>query len=194
MNPLVRSLAITPWGYKGWVGSAFAAGGAGQIGPGTNGAVTDGMTRDRYGIFGGMKDRRLTAAAEWAQRSDESESGSNTNAAPRVTTDSSGRLLDAFIVARPLEWVNPGEKSNVGIVARLDHFTPNKSPAASAYAGSTPSYNFWILGASYDLTDHITLALDWQNQSGTGFPVPSGANVRAAPDNSTVFVHFQALF
>ena len=43
----VRYLAITPWYYKGFNGSAFQSGGAGQVGPGTNGAITDGLARDR---------------------------------------------------------------------------------------------------------------------------------------------------
>ena len=191
---IMKTFAISPWVYKGWVGSSFAAGGPGQIGPGDNGAITDGMTRDRYGVFAGLRDRRLTAGAEWAQRSDESEHGSNTAAAPRTTADSTGRLFDGFIVARPLEWANPSHQSNLALVARFDHFTPNTSPTAASYAGSTPGYNFWILGASYDVTQRMTFALDWQKQAATGFPTPAGTNVRALPDISTIFLHFQAIF
>jgi len=40
----------------------------------------------------------------------------------------------------------------------------------------------------------MTLALDWQKQTGTSFPAPVGGNVRATPDNSTIFLHFQANF
>lgn len=193
-NAILKTFAISPWAYKGWVGSKFASGGAAQIGPGTNGAVTEGMQRDRYGVFAGVRDRRLTAGAEWAQRSDRSESGDNTTTSPRLTTDSTGRVLDGFIIARPLEWLDSSHQSNFGVVARFDHFTPNTSPAAANYAGTTPAYNFWILGASYDVTQRITLALDWQKQSGTNFPAPLGTNVRATPDNSTIFLHFQASF
>ena len=71
MNPFLRSFTISPWLYLGKVGSAFAAGGAGQQGPGTNGAVTDGLTRNRYGVFAGIKERRLTAGVDYAQRKDE---------------------------------------------------------------------------------------------------------------------------
>ncbi|HTJ23494.1 MAG TPA: hypothetical protein VL383_13915 [Gemmatimonadaceae bacterium] len=193
-NAILKTFAVSPWLYKGWVGSKFASGGAGQIGPGTNGAVTEGMQRDRYGIFAGVRDRRLTAGAEWAQRSDKSEAGDNTTTSPRLTTDSTGRVLDGFVIARPLEWLDSSHPSNFGIVARFDHFTPNTSPTAASYAGTTPSYNFWILGASYDVTQRIALALDWQKQTGTSFPAPLGTNVRATPDNSTIFLHFQASF
>jgi hypothetical protein len=68
MNTIVKSFTISPWFYKGWVGSNFAAGGTGQVGPGTNGAITDGLQRDRYGIFVGVKERRVNAGAEWAVR------------------------------------------------------------------------------------------------------------------------------
>lgn len=194
LGSIIKTFAVSPWFYKGWVGSAFQSGGAGQVGPGTNGAITDGLTRDRYGVFVGVHERRLAAGAEWAQRKDESEKGSNTAAAPRVVTDSTGRLLDGFIVTRPAELFNPSHQSPFSVVARFDHFTPNTSPTAAAYAGSTPSYNFWILGASYDATQRITFALDWQKQMGTSFPAAVGTNVRPTPDASTIFLHFQAIF
>ena len=194
LGSIVKTFTVSPWFYKGWVGSAFAAGGAGQIGPGTNGAITDGLTHDRYGVFVGVRERRLSAGAEWAERKDESEKGSNTAVSPRAVTDSTGRVLDGFVVARPLELINAAHQSNLAIVARFDHFTPNTSPTAASYVGTTPSYNFWILGASYDVTQRMTFALDWQKQAGTSFPTPIGTNVRPAPDNSTIFVHFQAIF
>ena len=194
MNGVIKSFTISPWVYKGWLGSAFQAGGAGQVGPGTNGAITDGLARDRYGVFVGVKDRRLTGGAEWAQRKDESDTGSNTTAAPRIVHDSTGRLFDGFIVARPLEWADASRHSPLSIVARFDHFTPNTSPTAAAYAGTTPSLDFWILGASWDLNQRLTLALDWQKQTGTDFPTPSGTNLRAPADLSTLFLHFQANF
>ena len=40
----------------------------------------------------------------------------------------------------------------------------------------------------------MTFALDWQKQAATGFPTPAGTNVRALPDISTIFLHFQAIF
>ena len=194
MSPILKSFTITPWFYKGYLGSAFASGGAGQVGPGTNGAVTDGLQRDRYGVFTGVRGRRLTVGAEWAQRSDESETGSNTTMAPRVVHDSTGRLLDGFVTVRPIELFDASQKSALGLVARFDRFTPNTSPSAASYAGATPSLDFWILGATWDLNQRITVALDWQKQTGNGFPPAVGTNLRAPADNSNVFFHFQATF
>jgi hypothetical protein len=80
------------------------------------------------------------------------------------------------------------------VFARFDHFTPNTDPTAAAYAGTTPSYNFWVLGVSYDVTARMTFAFDWQAQNPTGFPSPTGTNVRPTPKQSTIFLHWQATF
>lgn len=193
-NPIIKTFAITPWFYFGKTGSAFQAGGAGQVGPGTNGAITDGLTRNRFGIMAAVKERRLTAVAELAERKDGSEAGLNTVASPRVATDSTGRVLDAFIIARPMEWMDASQKSPFSIVARFDKFTPNTSPTSANYAGTTPSYSFIVLGASYDLTSKIILTLDWQNQSPSSFPPVAGTNVKPTPKASTIFLHWQANF
>jgi hypothetical protein len=194
LSPIVRSFTITPWIYKGWVGSQFQSGGAGQIGPGENGAITDGLRRDRFGLFTGIKERRITAGAEYAQRMDQGETGANTAASPVITHDSTGRLIDGFIIGRPLEWLDASRRSNFSVVARYDHFTPSTDPSSPAYAGTTPSYNYWLIGASYDITSRFVLTLDWQVQSPSGFPPPTGTNVRPTPRNSTLFVHWQATF
>lgn len=193
-NGILKTFAISPWFYLGKVGSGFQAGGAGQVGPGTNGAITDGLTRNRYGIFAGVKDRRLTGGVEYAQRKDESEAGANTVVAPRVVTDSTGRLLDGFVVVRPLEWADASKKSGLSLIARFDKFTPNTGPTSANYAGTTPSYSFVVLGGSWDLTSKITLALDWQNQSPSSFPPPGGTNVKPTPKSSILFLHWQANF
>jgi hypothetical protein len=194
LSPILRSFAISPWIYKGMNGSSFAAGGTGQVGPGTNGAITDGLKRDRYGVFAGVRERRISAGVDWAQRLDDSETGSNTAAAPRAVHDSTGRLMDAFIVGRPLEWANPSSPSPLSVIARFDHFTPNTGPTAAAYAGTTPSINFLDVGGSWDLNQRLTLALDWQKQTSTGFPPPTGTNLRAPADASNIVFHLQALF
>ena len=206
----LRNLAITPWGYIGYNGSAFQSGGAGQVGPGTNGAITSGMTRNRFGILATIKDSsicdfrnggrcRLSAGLEYAQRRDASDNGGNTTASPRVVHDSTGRVVDAFLFIRPVEVFDPSRHSPFSLVARFDHFTPQTDPASSVpgaanYAGSTPAYNFVVLGASYDVNQRITLTADWQNQSPTNFPVPTGTNVRPTPQSTIFFIHFVVNF
>src|SRR4029079_2024244 len=159
-SPILRSFSISPWAYLGATASTFAAGGAGQVGP-----ITEGMKRNRYGVFAGLRERRVVAGAEWAQRVDEgSESGLNTIASPRAVRDSTGRVLDAFFIGRTVEWFSANKRSNLSVIARFDHFTPSTDPQGPNYAGTTPSYNFWIAGLGYDLNQRITAALNWQVQ------------------------------
>lgn len=210
MAGVIRNFAITPWYYKGYNGSAFQSGGAGQVGPGTNGAITDGLTRDRYGIFAAVKDTsscdfrnggrcRFVLGGDFAQRTDQSDNGANTAASPRVLHDSTGRLFDAFLFVRPLEVFNPSQKSPFSIIARWDNWTPNTDPGSSVpgaanYAGTTPAYNFFILGASWDMTQRMTFTADYQNQSPTNFPAPTGTNIRPTPQATTLFLHFVVNF
>ncbi len=186
LSPILRSFVITPWVYKGWLASGFASAAVNPVG--------DGLRRDRWGIFAAVKERRITAGAELAQRMDESETGLNTAASPRVVADSTGRVLSAFLIGRPAEWFDPARHSSFSIVGRYDHFTPNTAPSAANYLGNTPAYNYWVLGASYDATSRLTFTLDWQVQSPTDFPPQTGTNFRIAPRTSTVFVHWQATF
>ena len=207
---VARYLTFSPWFYLGYNGSAFQSGGAGQVGPGTNGAITDGMTRNRWGAFLATKDSsicdfrnggrcRFTAGLEYAQRSDQSDNGGNTVASPRVVHDSTGRVFDGFLFIRPLEVFDTKTHSPFSIVGRYDHFTPQTDPSSSIpgaanYAGTTPAYNFVLLGASWDLNQRMTLTADYQHTSPTDFPAPTGTNVRPTPESTTFFLHFVVNF
>ena len=207
---VVRYLAISPWYYKGYNGSAFQSGGAGQVGPGTNGAITDGMTRDRWGLLAAIRDSsicdfrnggrcRFVVAGEYAQRTDESDNGGNTLVSQRVVHDSTGRLFAGWVFVRPLEIFDMSKKSPFSIIARWDHFTPQTDPSSSVpgaanYAGTTPAYNFVVVGASWDVTQRMTLTADYQNQSPTNFPEPTGTNVRPTPQSTIYFLHFVVNF
>src|SRR6185295_3662508 len=107
-----------------------------------NGAITEGLQRDRWGIFAGVRERRLTAGAEFAQRNDASETGANTAASPAIEHDSTGRVIDGFLIVRPVELFDASKKSGITLIGRYDHFTPNTSPTAANYAGTTPAYNY----------------------------------------------------
>jgi hypothetical protein len=210
LSSYVRNVSITPWGYLGCNGSTFQSGGAGQVGPGTNGAITDCMSRNRFGVLAAIKDSticdfrnggrcRLTAGLQFAQRRDESDNGGNTAASPRVAHDSTGRVFDGFLFIRPIEIFDPSQHSPFSLVVRFDHFTPQTDPSSSVpgaanYAGDTPAYNFWVLGASYDVNQKITLTADYQNQTPTNFPPAVGTNVRPTPTSSILLIHFLVYF
>lgn len=186
---VIGTFAVVPWVYLGENGSKFALGGPGEVGP-----VADGLTRNRYGVFVGAKDPRLTAGVDFEQRKDESEGGDNTAASPRTLIDSTGRGVSAFAAVRPGAWANPKVRSPWGIVARYDRFTPNTSPSDPAYGGTTPSYGYTILGLFWEPTAKTSFSVDWQNQSPHGFPEPFPAALKVTPTTSTFFVHWQASF
>ena len=175
MSPILKSFAITPWFSKGWNPSTFAAGGAGQVGPGTTARSPTVC-------------RRTATVSSPASRN---------AASPPAPSGPSGRMR--AMVRRPatpprfrawspirrvvsstasccfVRWScsTRRKKSGLQLIGRFDHFTPNTDPTAANYAGSTPSYNYWVLGGSYDVTSRFTLALDWQVQNPTSFPTAS---------------------
>ena len=146
---LFSTAAITAWGYKGALASRFVSGGAGQVG-----TVGEGLQRDRWGVFGGLKDRRLTLGAEWAQRADEGELGNNTPASPRVVVDSTGTVVSGFAILRPLEWGNPAKTSKLALIGRYDRFQFDNN------AG--PASRFIIAGLIWDLDRRLSLSADYQ--------------------------------
>jgi hypothetical protein len=172
-NRLTRSLAVTGWSYLGAVGSAFAAGGPGQIGQ-----VGSALPRRRSGVLVGIHDPALAAGAEWAVRKDASEAGSNTLIDPRVEVDSSGELLSAFAFVKPFRLMNSASRSPLGIVARWDKFAPNT--AGRSYVSTA------IGGLTYDLNSNAAISLDYQEQT----PHRGGT----ITPSKTYFVHFIANF
>lgn len=139
-----RSLALTGWTYHGAVGSKFASGGAGQLGP-----IGSSLQRDRWGVFAGVKHPRLTLAAQYAARSDDGELGDNTAAVPRTVVDSSGHLVSAYVMARV--W---GGSKPVHLLARADQVTTNRSRGRRHRLG--------VGGLIWDFTSAASLAVDYQ--------------------------------
>ena len=115
-----RTLAVSAWGDLNAAASKFVAGGSGQTGP-----VGDGVGRDRYGIFAGVKDPRLTVGAEMAGRVDGVEEGANTKASPRTVRDARGALASAFVIARPFALLDSASHAPVAVVARVDRYAPD---------------------------------------------------------------------
>lgn len=170
---VLKTLVITPWYYRGAAASVFILGGPTQVG-----RVSEGLRRDRRGLFVALRDRKLTGGVELAQRIEGIESGSNTVTAPRLVTDRTSNLRSAFALVRPAEWLRSDRPSRLGVVARLDHFRLNTSTSAAT--------RFTVLGAFWDLTPKTTLTVDWQSLE----PLGGSTNVRTR----TLFVHWKAEF
>ena len=169
---LWRTFALTGWVYQGAVGSKFAGGGAGQVGP-----IGSSLQRDRWGVFAGLKHPRLTVAAQYAARTDEGETGDNTLAVPRSVIDSSGSLVSAYAMARILGGSGRGAKP-LHLLARLDQVTTHQA--------KDDRHRLAIGGLVWDFTSAASLALDYQKlQPLEGSPVPR---------NKTWFIHLMARF
>jgi hypothetical protein len=181
-----KTLTISPFFSAGHTASKFLAGGTGQVGP-----VTDGNTRNRDGVFVGLKDRRLILGAEWAQRTETVELGANTAASPRTTYDNSGTVTSGFILVRPIElFDDPKNHSSFGLIARVDNFKPfsdQRSAGPTTGTQTTSSANQLIIaGAFWDINSRMTLSVDWQDlkpQSGS-----------TTPESKILFAHWQVAF
>ena len=178
----LRNFVITPWYLKGRGAGNFATGGAGQVGPGRNGAITEGVQRDRRGVFTAVRDRRLTGGAEFSQRVEELESGANTVANPRVVRTRTSDLLSAFAVARPFEIADATRRSRFSLFTRFDSFDFDDTP-------DTKTTLAWG-GVMWDLNARSTFTLDYQTMK-TRTTV--GAATITVPTN-TVFAHWVVTF
>lgn len=169
----LRTLTITPWYYRGAVASSFVLGGGAQVGP-----VSEGLRRDRRGLFVGVRDRRLTLGAEFAQRLEEVEGGANTVAQPRTVRDRTSNLTSAFGIVRPLELFGGRARSPLSLIGRVDDFKVDTD--------ADPSTRFVVAGAIWDVNDRASIALDYQGATPRNNP--------AAPRTRTWFLHWTASF
>ena len=174
---LLQTLAISPWVYKGFTASRFAAGGPGQVGP-----VAEALTRDRWGIFAGIRDPRLTVAAHYAHRAEGFETGANTPASPRVVTaDSSGSLWSAYTIVRPWHWQVGKNTARLGAVLRWDRFTPRTAV--------TGHEDLVVAGVQFEPTTRTALTFDYQSLAPQDFLLRAPITT-----NHTWFLHWSATF
>ena len=168
----IRTLAITPWYSLGWSASAFTA---------PPNSISDGLQKDRRGVFVGLRDRRLTGGVEFSQRAEQIET-----AAPpaRTVVGRTGNLLSGFAFLRPLEIANRARHSPWGLLARFDSFDADNSLPANA---ANPQLTFIVLGTFWDLNNRVTLALDYQEQK-------SDVGAVSTFPTKTLFLHWQASF
>lgn len=153
---LLTTFTVSPWLDVNRAASKFVAGGAGQVG-----AVGEGLTKNRYGVWAGIKDPRLVLAAGWSQRIDGTESGANTAASPRKVTDVTGRLVTGLAVFRPMQLADSASTSPLSVLLRYDVITPNTDVS--------PDAHLFEASLIFDLvkSKRSQLAFDYQETLGT---------------------------
>ena len=172
---MLSTLAISPWFYKGEVASRFVSGGAGQVGP-----VGSGLARNRWGVFAGMRDPRLTLGAQYSGFHGQGETGANTAASPRVVVDTSGHILSGFAIAKPLALFDTSY-SRLDLIARYDKGDENTTTDAK--------YHVFIGGVIWELNQRVAISLDYQEQLPDDFPVVNGVTITPTPPLKTYFTH-----
>lgn len=177
----LKAFTISPWVYMGKTASKFINGGTGQVG-----AVTDGLNKNRAGLFIGVRDRRLTAGLDWAQRTETNETGANTAASPRVAFENTGTLTGAWASVRPFEIFadDPKLKSPLSLFFRFDNLKPYSDQRAAGTGTQTTSSNntLIIAGGSWDINSKATFSVDYQDLS------PNSGS--ATLESKVLFVHF----
>ncbi len=155
---VLRSVAVSVWGYKGALASRFASGGPGQLG-----TIGDALRRDRLGLHVASRTQRAILAAQYARRIDEGETGSNTSASPRASVDSTGRLLSAYAQLRPMA-KGRSNPHPLSVIARWDRVTTNTETG--------DAYNHVVGGVIWDFSTKASIAIDYQESSSAkGMPV-----------------------
>jgi hypothetical protein len=172
-NKVIKTFALSGWTYRGAIASAFANGGAGQVGQ-----VGSSLPRTRSGVFVGVRDPRLSAGFDWATRQDGFETGANTVLAPRAEVDSTRRLISGFATIKPFQLMSDQSSFPLGLIGRWDRYKP--SSGAAGYVNTV------IAGLTWDLNKKSALSLDYQEQT------PKNGVIAAT--TKTYFLHMVANF
>jgi hypothetical protein len=135
------------------------------------------LKKDRYGLFVGNKDRRLTFGGDYAERKDGSDSNTTDVTLDNIV-NTTGQLFDGFVIVRPLEFSQPDTRQSFGIIGRYDHWKPNKD--VDGYV------QFIVAGVFWEPTRKATFAIDYQEQS----PKSGLSGAKA----SSIYLHWNLVF
>ena len=178
---MLKSLVVSPWFYVGKTASKFLT----TTGSASTSAA-DGLTRDRMGLFIGLKDRKLTAGVDLGQRTETVETG--TTLATRGSYDNTGKLTSAFVLVRPTELLSadPKFRSRWGVLGRVDAFKPYSASASAGPQTTSASNQLLIAGLWWDLNQKVSFSIDFQNLK------PQSGSTTA--ESKVLFLHGQVAF
>ena len=168
----LKGLSISPWFSKGDRASDFARR------RGTVAAVSDGLQKDRGGLFIGIRDPRIILGAQLAQRWDVIESADTTRDTAPTQSDRKLRVLSLHTTVRPLTYINSAPAWPIAVVLRVDHTKPD--------VDRDPYVRNYIAGLQWEFNRRTSLTFDYQNAA----PRDGGAGT----DNKVFFLHLIAGF
>ena len=178
LTPLARSsgflkgLSVSPWYSLGERASDFARR------RGTVAAESDGLRKDRGGIFVGIRDSRIILGAQLAQRWDVIESADTTRDTAPTQVDRSLRVLSLHTTVRPLTYITGAPTWPLAVVMRVDHVKPD--------VDRDPYFRNYIAGLQWEFNRRTSLTFDYQNAA----PRDGGTGT----DNKVFFLHLIAGF
>lgn len=145
----LKGLQVSPWVSLGARASDYA------LKRGTVLPVAAAQERNRYGVFLGYKDSRMTLGANIARRTDVQESADTTIATVPTATTVTGNLTSYFAFVRPGMFASGATTSPLSLLARVDAVEPN-----SDAAGTQRRY---VVGAMWDLSSKTSVSVDVQS-------------------------------
>jgi hypothetical protein len=166
---ILKTLTISPWYSYGGNASVFLTS--------PTDPITDRLKKDRYGLFVGNRDRRLTFGGDYAERKDGSDSNTTDVTLDNIV-NTTGQLFDGFVIVRPLEFSQPDTKQSFGVIGRYDHWKPNKD--VDGYV------QFIVAGVFWEPTRKATFAIDYQQQE----PKSGLSGAKA----SSIYLHWNLVF
>ena len=147
---------IAPWLYKGARQSAIVG--------------AEGRTKDRAGVFAGLRTAVIAVGGDFAVATNENESGTADNL---TTSDERGRVLSAFALLKPLAMLRAGGSTAWGIVLRYDRIESDAAYVPSGGAFPVQDGRFLVAGITRDVNNRLSWALDYQQQSPRGASAPA---------------------
>ena len=128
--------------------------------------------------LGCLREPRFVIGADYAERTDEAESGENTTTSPVTVSSTTGSVVSLYTIFKPIQLAAGPSAAPLGVVLRWDRTKPDKDADANA--------TFGIAGLTWDLTQRVSFAFDYQEQlSHNGGTVPAA---------KVYFAHFVANF
>ena len=179
-NPILRSLAISPWIYEGARASRYAEG-VGTIAP-----IPEARGRDRWGVLAGVGSPAVTAVGHYGVRREEVESliASGADSTVSARTESAA-ILSGFAILRPFS-ARPGFPLRpLGLLVRVDEIEDLD------LGGERRAV---IAGLLWEVDPRLSFALDYQEQTLRNQPVSAPAARIRAIDTRTWFLHAVAAF